>query len=134
MKVSTLPQLLLSTVLLIGSPLLLSTASVLHAATADLAEQMKHMKTAYRAALRSDTLGEFASHYQQLKRLTLQSGQQHYRGSQREQATYQQGFEQLQQDYALIEQAITRKDLAAAKAVLEKVRQTEKQYHQKLDV
>lgn len=46
----------------------------------------------------------------------------------------QQGFEQLQQDYALIEQAIARKDLAAAKAALEKLRQTEKQHHQKLDV
>lgn len=120
--------------LLVGSPLLLSTASVLHAATVDLADQMKQMKTAYRAALRSDTISEFASHYQQLKRLTLQSAQQHYQGSQREQAIYQQGFEQLQQDYAMIEQAIARKDLAAAKAGLEKVRQTEKQYHQKLDV
>lgn len=134
MKTTTLPRLLLSSMLLISSPLLLSHSPVLHAATVDLAEQMKQMKIAYRAALRSDTIGDFTNHYQRLKHLTLQSAQHSYQGSRSEQVIYQQGFEQLQKDYAVIEQAIARKDLIAAKAALEKVRQTEKNYHQKLDV
>jgi len=134
MKTTALPRLLLSTLLLLGSPLLLSHSPVLHAATVDLAEQMKQMKVAYRNAMRSESLPAFVQHYQHLKTITRQSAQQHYPASRDAQMIYQQGFEQLQKDYAMIEQAIARQDLAAAKAALEKVRQTEKTYHQKLDV
>lgn len=126
-------RLLLSVFLLVATPALLIPNSA-SAASIDLAENMQQMKTAYRAALRSSNIADFNVHYQHLKQLTLQSSRQAYSTSRAEQQLYQQGFVQLQQDYQAIEQAIARQDLTAAKAALEKVRQTEKQYHQKLDV
>jgi soluble cytochrome b562 len=100
----------------------------------DLANHMKNMKLAYRAASNSDTIQAFKVAYLKLKTLSLQAAQHPYDGSMDEQALYQQGLKQLQLDYQAIDAALSRQDLAAAKLALTRVRQTEKTYHQKLEI
>jgi soluble cytochrome b562 len=120
--------------LLLSTPFLLLQSAHAQNTGFDLAHQMKTMKLAYRAAMSSDNINTFKLAYFKLKALSLQAAQQPYDGNADEQALYKQGMKQLQADYLAIDLAISRNDLPTAKAALEHVHQTEKTYHQKLDV
>ena len=95
----------------------------------ELKSAMKTMKAAYRGALDSSSIDEFAQYAAK-----LQAGADTARGQtySDDPSTYREGMQELQQNIGVMNQAIRNGDLSAAKDALTRIRATEKRYHNAL--
>lgn len=96
----------------------------------EIESAMKSMKSAYRAAMSSSTIDEFAQYAEKLQRGADAARSQTYSDNP---AVYREGMQKLQQQIQDMNQAIRNGDLSAAKATLTRMDATKKYYHDALD-
>ncbi|TDR31397.1 cytochrome b562 [Hydromonas duriensis] len=115
----------------IASLAVFSTIAVVPAAQADEIElAMKSMKSAYRGAMSSTTIEEFAQYAQKLQSSADAARKHYYDDSP---VIYREGMERLQKNIADVNQAVRSSDLVSAKAALERMDEARRHYHYVLD-
>lgn len=95
----------------------------------EIKSAMKSMKAAYRGAMDSSSIGEFAQYAAKLQSGADTARTQTYSDNP---STYRDGMQALQQAIGEMNQAINSGDLSAAKDALTRIRATEKRYHNAL--
>ena len=104
--------------------LLLSIAPLAQAS--EIKRLMRDMKSAMQGAMRSSTMAQFSGYVVRLEKDATEASAQPYRS---DPATYREGMQTLQRQFAPVDQAIRANDLAAAKNALQKINGTRKHYH-----
>ena len=104
--------------------LLLSIAPLAQAN--EIKRLMRDMKSALQGAMASSTMAQFSGYVTRLEQDVSEASVQPYRD---DPATYHEGMQTLQRQFAPVDQAIQADDLAAAKRALQKVNGTRKHYH-----
>ena len=92
----------------------------------EIKSAMKSMKAAYRGAMDSSSIDEFARYAAKLQSGADAARSQTYSD---DPSTYREGMQELQQNIGEMNQAIRSGDLSAAKDALLRIRATEKRYH-----
>lgn len=92
----------------------------------EIKSAMKSMKAAYRGAMDSSSIEEFAQYAAKLQSGVSMARNQTYSDNP---STYSEGMQVLQQNINDMNQAVSRGDLSAAKDALLRIRATEKRYH-----
>ncbi len=116
---------------------LFASIGILNAGTAsagEIKQDMKSMKKNLRGAMNSDSVEELAPYVEALKYGAWHASNLPFDGSAQEQSTYKEGLVYLHRQLDDVDQAIKNHDLDAAKRALQKLRDTEEKYHNKLDV
>ncbi|TDR31396.1 cytochrome b562 [Hydromonas duriensis] len=107
-----------------------SMAAVVPVAHAnEIKSAMKSMKAAYRGAMSSTTIEEFAQYAQKLQSAADAARGQNFSDNP---AVYREGMQRLQHNMAEMNQAIRNSDLASAKAALGRMDEAKKHYHDAL--
>ena len=96
----------------------------------ELKSTMKDMKTTLKSAMASSTISDFNTYFTRLQADIDKASKLPLK---KDQATYDKGMKELQQQLQLVSQAVKANDLAAAKAALQKTDPIKKHYHKQLD-
>lgn len=99
-----------------------------------LKQTMKEMRQAYRGAIDSSSMAELAQYATTMKDRSMAASQMSMDGSSTDQAMYRQGMQQLRSGFVELDQAISLGNLDSAKAILKKLNNLGKDYHNRLGV
>lgn len=98
-------------------------------------QRMKQMQSAYKKALRSQTIAQMKPVVTQLIALSKQAAAMHYGNNPMERADYKDGMHELQADLDELENAVQANNLSLARKILtEQIKATRNQSHEKLGV
>ena len=104
------------------------------ATAGEIKQDMKVMNKNMKAAMSSSSIEEISGYVRALKNAAWEASNLNFDGSAAEQNTYREGLTKLQNQFGDVDRAINNRDLEGAKNALDKLRQTQKEYHNKLDV
>ena len=104
------------------------------ATAGEIKQDMKVMNKNMKAAMSSNSIEEISGYVRALKNAAWEASNLNFDGSAAEQNTYREGLTKLQNQFGDVDRAINNRDLEGAKNALDKLRQTQKEYHNKLDV
>ena len=99
-----------------------------------LKQTMKEMRQAYRGAIDSSSMAELAQYATTMKDRSMAASQMSMDGSSTDQAMYRQGMQQLQSGFVELDQAISLGNLDSAKAILKKLNNLGKDFHNRVGV
>ncbi len=104
------------------------------ATAGEIKQDMKVMNKNMKAAMSSSSIEEISGYVRALKNAAWEASNLNFDGSAAEQNIYREGLTKLQNQFGDVDRAINNRDLEGAKNALDKLRQTQKEYHNKLDV
>lgn len=104
------------------------------ATAGEIKQDMKVMNKNMKAAMSSNSIEEISGYVRALKNAAWEASNLNFDGSAAEQNTYREGLTKLQNQFGDVDRAINNRDLEGAKNALDKLHQTQKEYHNKLDV
>ena len=104
------------------------------ATAGEIKQDMKVMNKNMKAAMSSNSIEEISGYVRALKNAAWEASNLNFDGSAAEQNTYREGLTKLQNQFGDVDRAINNRDLEGAKNALDKLRQTQKEYHNKIDV
>ena len=119
------------------SGLMLASIGIMAGNTAyagEVEQNMKTMKKNLRNAMGSDSIEAFSGYVRAMKNAAWEASNLNISGTEQEQNTYREGLKLLQNQFDEVDRAINNRNLDGAKNALEKLRQTEKDYHDRLGV
>ena len=99
-----------------------------------LKQTMKEMRQAYRGAIGSSSMAELAQYTAIMKDRSMAASRMTMDRSSTDQAMYRQGMQHLQSGFGELDQAISSGNLDNAKAILKKLNNLGKDYHNRLGV